>query len=57
LMLDIIGGDMPGVILAPAHSGFDVTAKMIADTVENWEKRPHGMLKRFRRDHKAGEAG
>src|ERR1700691_987155 len=56
LMLDIRGGELPGVILARGHSGFDVTAKMIADTVENWEKRPHGMLKRFWRDHKAGEA-
>jgi hypothetical protein len=56
-MLDIRGGDMPGVILAPGHPGFEVAARMVADTVENWEniKKPYSVLKRFRRNHTTGE--
>jgi hypothetical protein len=57
-MLDIRGGEMPGVILAPGHPGFEVSAKLVADTVENWDnsKKPYSVLKRFRRNHTTGES-
>lgn len=52
-MLDVRGGEMPGIILFPGHSGFDRVAKQIDDTIKNWKNvdkadRP-SILWRFKR--------